>query len=64
MKIVNYTDAEKSFKTILDSVIENKEVIVIARNDSQDAVVMSQCRFNNLMKTARLLKPFSEESIR
>jgi antitoxin YefM len=56
MKIVSFSEARNSLKTVLDSVVEDADYTIIARRDAEDAVVMSLDFFNSLMETVYLLK--------
>ena len=55
MKVVTYSHARKSLKSILDSVVQDAEVIIISRRDVEgDAVVMSLDSYNSIMETLHL----------
>jgi hypothetical protein len=41
MRVVNFSEARKSLKMIIDQVIVDSDYTVIARRDAPDAVVMS-----------------------
>ena len=56
MRVVNFSEARNSLKTIIDQVIDDADYTVIARRDAADAVVMSLETFNSLMETVHLLK--------
>ena len=56
MRVVNFSEARNSLKTIIDQVIEDADFTLIARHDAPDAVVMSLDTFNSLMETVHLLK--------
>jgi antitoxin YefM len=56
MKIVSFTEARNSLKTVLDSVVNDADTTVITRRDSEDAVVMSLDYYNSLMETVHLLR--------
>lgn len=56
MKIVSFTEARNSLKTVLDSVVNDADTTVITRRDSEDAVVMSLDYYNSLMETVYLLR--------
>lgn len=56
MRVVNFSEARNSLKTIIDQVIDDADYTVIARRDAPDAVVMSLDTFNSLMETVHLLK--------
>ncbi|MBB5021377.1 type II toxin-antitoxin system Phd/YefM family antitoxin [Desulfurispira natronophila] len=56
MKVVSFTEARNSLKTLLDSVVNDADTAVITRRDSEDAVVMSLDYYNSLMETVHLLR--------
>ena len=64
MKIVSFSEARNSLKTVLDSpkerlrqrVVEDADHTIITRRDADDVVVMSLESFNSLMETVHLLK--------
>ena len=41
MRIINFSEARNSLKSVIDKVIEDADVTVISRRDALDAVVMS-----------------------
>ncbi len=56
MKIISFSEARNSLKTVLDQVTEDADYTIITRRDADDAVVMSLEYFNSLMETLYLLK--------
>ncbi|WP_417879861.1 type II toxin-antitoxin system Phd/YefM family antitoxin [Vibrio sp.] len=56
MRIVSFTEARNSLKTVLDGVVNDADTTVITRRDSEDAVVMSLDYYNSLMETVHLLR--------
>lgn len=56
MKIVSFTEARNSLKSVLDSVVDDADTAVITRRDSEDAVVMSLDYYSSLMETVHLLR--------
>ncbi len=56
MRIVSFSEARNSLKSVLDQVINDADCTVITRRDSEDAVVMSLDYYNSLMETVYLLK--------
>jgi antitoxin YefM len=56
MKIVSFTEARNSLKSVLDAVVNDADTTVITRRDSEDAVVMSLDYYNSLMETVHLLR--------
>jgi len=55
MNIVNFSEARKNFKSVLDRVANDKNCTVIVRRDAEDAVVMSKSYYDSLMETVYLL---------
>lgn len=56
MKVVSFTEARNSLKSVLDTVVNDADTTVITRRDSEDAVVMSLDYYNSLMETVHLLR--------
>ena len=56
MRVVNFSEARNSLKTVLDQVIDDADYTVITRRDAEDAVVMSLDTFNSFLETFHLLK--------
>lgn len=55
MKVVTYSHARNSLKSILDGVVQDADVTVISRRDAEgDAVVMSLDSYNSIMETLHL----------
>jgi antitoxin YefM len=56
MKVVTYTEARSTLKTVLDRVVNDADVTVITRRDAEgDAVVMSLDSYNSIMETLHLM---------
>jgi antitoxin YefM len=56
MRIISFSEARNSLKSVLDHVVADADYTIITRRDSEDAVVMSLEYFNGLMETVHLLK--------
>lgn len=56
MRIVSFTQARSSLKSVLDGVVNDADCTVITRRDAENAVVMSMDYYNSLMETVHLLK--------
>lgn len=56
MHVVTFSDARNRLKEVIDRVVDDADVTVIARRDAPDAVVMSLDTFNSWMETVHLLK--------
>ncbi len=55
MRVVNFTEARNSLKSLLDNVVADADCTVITRRDAKDAVVMSLDYYNSLIETFHLL---------
>jgi len=55
MKIVTYSEARNSLKTVLDTVHDDADITIISRRDGADAVVMSLDHYQSIMETIHLL---------
>ena len=55
MRIISFSDARNSLRTVIDQVVEDADVTVITRRDAPDAVVMSLDHYNSLLETVHLL---------
>jgi antitoxin YefM len=55
MRIINFSDARNSLRTVIDQVVEDADVTVISRRDAADAVIMSFDHYSSLMETVYLL---------
>ena len=56
MKVVSFSEARNSLKTVLDRVVADADYTIVTRRDAKDVVVMSLDSFNSLMETVHLLK--------
>ena len=56
MKVVSFSEARNSLKTVLDRVVADADYTIVTRRDAEDVVVMSLDSFNSLMETVHLLK--------
>lgn len=55
MKIVSFSDARNNLRAVIDQVVDDADVTVIARRDAPDAVIMSFDYYSSLMETVHLL---------
>lgn len=55
MNIVSFTEARNSLKSVIDREVDDSDVTVITRRDSEDAVVMSLDHFNSMQETLYLM---------
>ena len=55
MRVVNYSEARNSLKSVLDGVAQDHDITIINRRDGADAVVMSLEHYQSVMETLHLL---------
>lgn len=55
MRIINFSDARNNLRSVIDQVVEDADVTVIARRDAPDAVLMSLDYYTSLMETVHLM---------
>lgn len=55
MKVITYSEARNSLKSVLDAVHDDADVTIISRRDGADAVVMSFDHYQSIMETMHLL---------
>ena len=55
MRIITYSEARSSLKSVLDAVSDDADVTIISRRDGADAVVMSLDHYQGIMETMHLL---------
>ena len=56
MRVISFSEARNNLKQVIDRVVDDADVAVIARRDSPDAVVMSLDTYNRWIETIHLLK--------
>ena len=56
MRVVSYSEARNSLKSVLDAVTNDVDVTIISRRDAGDAVVMSLEHYNSLIETLHLMQ--------
>ena len=55
MRVVNYSEARNSLKSVLDGVAHDHDITIINRRDGADAVVMSLDHYQSVMETMHLM---------
>jgi antitoxin YefM len=55
MRVINFSDARKSLRTVIDQVVAEADVTVISRRNAPDAVIMTFDYYSSLMETVHLL---------
>lgn len=53
---VNYSEARKSLASIMDSVCDSSDVVVVTRRKSRPVVIMSLDEYNSIQETGYLLR--------
>jgi antitoxin YefM len=55
MRTVNFSDARKHLKEVLDRVVDDADITIITRRDADDVVLMSLSEYNSWKETEYLL---------
>ena len=55
MRVVNYSEARNSLKSVLDGVAHDHDITIINRRDGADTVVMSLDHYQSVMETLHLM---------
>lgn len=55
MRVVSYSEARNSLKSVLDTVADDQDITIINRRDGSDAVVMSLEHYQSVMETLHLM---------
>ena len=55
MRIINFSDARNSLRSVIDQVVADAGVTIISRRDVPNAVLMSFEHYSGLMETVHLL---------
>lgn len=55
MKIISFSDARNNLRAVINGVVDDADVAVIACRDAPDAVIMSFDYYSSLMETVHLL---------
>ncbi len=56
MRIISYSDARSQLKQVIDQVVADSDITVIARRDADNAVLMSLDTYNSMVETMHLLR--------
>lgn len=63
--VVNYTEARRNLKSLMDTVIEDRVAVVVTRSKSEPVMMIAKSEFDALMETFHLLRsPRNAERIR
>jgi len=55
MDAVSYTDLRQNLSVYIDKVVQNRDSLIVTRNDRENVVLMAADEYNSLMETAYLL---------
>jgi antitoxin YefM len=55
MRTINFSDARRQFKEVLDRVVDDGDITIITRRDADDVVLMSLSEYNSWKETEYLL---------
>jgi antitoxin YefM len=55
MRVVSYSEARNSLKTVIDGVIDDADITIINRRDGGDAVLMSLEHYQQMAETLYLV---------
>lgn len=55
MTIINYSDAQNNFKSIMEKVNQDHDEIIVTSKDDNNVVVMSEESYHQLIETVYLL---------
>lgn len=56
LQVVNYTEARRKLKSLMDTVIEDRVAVVITRTTSEPVLMIAKSEFDALMETFQLLR--------
>ena len=55
MRVISYSEARNSLKSVLDGVADDQDITIISRRDGADAVLMSLDHYQSVMETLHLM---------
>lgn len=55
MRTINFSDARRQFKEVLDRVVDDADITIITRRDADDVVLMSLDSYNSWRETMHLM---------
>lgn len=56
MRTMSYTESRKHYADVLDSVVNDREAVIITRTGHPAAVILSLDDYNSLLETSYLMK--------
>ena len=64
-RVLNYTEARRNLKSVMDTVVEDRVAVVITRAKSEPVIMMAKSEYDSLMETFHLLRsPRNAERLR
>ena len=64
-RVLNYTEARRNLKSVMDTVVEDRVAVVITRAKSEPVIMMAKSEHDSLMETYHLLRsPRNAERLR
>ena len=64
-QVLNYTEARRNLKSVMDTVVEDRVAVVITRAKSEPVIMMAKSEHDSLMETFHLLRsPRNAERLR
>ncbi len=64
-RVLNYTEARRNLKSVMDTVVEDRVAVVITRAKSEPVIMMAKSEHDSLMETFHLLRsPRNAERLR
>ena len=55
-QVLNYTEARRNLKSLMDSVIEDRTAVTITRTTSEPVIMMAKTEYDALMETLHLIR--------
>jgi antitoxin YefM len=55
VRTINFSDARRHFKEVLDRVVDDADITIITRRDADDVVLMSLDSYNSWQETMHLM---------
>ena len=56
MKIINYSESRARYAEVLDSVVDDREEVIVTRSGHEPVVIVSLDEYNSLKETAYLMR--------
>lgn len=56
MKTMSYSESRRRYAEVLDSVVDDREEVVITRSGREPAVIMSLAEYESMKETAYLMR--------